>query len=307
MRFNSLVFNDLELDVLLGDRKNKLGAKKSLILFFLTLPDFKNLFEVVYLPESILNDEEFFKQVRPLMGKIGVSFDSKLIIGEEGILDYSYNPLQDLVRYKAKYDLYGVHYKVNFGKRLIQKSPKYDEYVLNSQYNWMNVVIMQQYCLKNSISLMVDLMLSFMENSSEDYYIHMRQILWEGVDIFRRMNMKFSMIRLVVSPFYPRLRGLRNGEILDSANIAHTTLRCVTECLSKEKMLVLVRSCVDFSLVSYVKYLRYYGSHGKDVEVEGILCGDCLVEYVRDWDFREKNLREAQTNFLGVIGKLSSA
>lgn len=297
MNIQSVIFNDSELDLLLASKKNIQSAKKSLILYFFTLPGLDKLVDIIYLPESILEDFEFTNSIRPFFNKIGISVSPK-IINEKDSLEYFSNPLPIISSLNSKYKFSGVHYPINFGKRLIQKSPKYDEYIIHSQYNWTNVHLIYDWTQKNNIQLLVEPNLFFQENSSEDFYIHMRQILWEGIDIFRKLNTKFNKIKIIIQPFYPKLKGLRDNDILDSANIASTTLRCITECLTKEKMEILLKSCKEFTIHSYNKYIKHYKTYNKDNTINYLITTDCFKEYLKNWDFQEKNLKETQSQFI---------
>lgn len=298
---HSIIFNDYDLDILLVGRKNIQSDKKMLILYFLTLPNLNQLVDYIFLPESLFEDEPFIETILPFIQKIGISLRSKLVIGESDILDYNLNPLPVLKKYYEKFKFHAIHFRSNFGMRSISKSPKNDEYVLNSQYNWMNVAIVEQWSSKNDIKFVVEPYLYFLENSSEDFYIHMRQIFWEGIDIFRKMNLKFSSIQLLIGPFYPKLKGLRNMDILDSANVANTTLRCMTECLTKEKVEIMIKSHFEFSLVSYMKYVKHFRNYSKDLSVNWIISSECLKEYIKNWNFHERNLKVAQEELVNNL------
>ena len=299
MRYDGIIFNDYEMDNILNGRKNKDIAKKSLILYFFTIENLDGLLDKIYLPESIFMDELFFESIRSFFGNIGLSITPKFI--NNGILHYSCNPLRDIEEMVSKYKIKNIHYPVEFGKRLIQKSPKFDEYVINSQYNWTNIVLLYEWCNKNEIELIVEINLSFFENSSEDYYIHMRQILWEGIDIFRKYNIKFNKISLIIPVFYPKLKGLRNSDIIDPYNVAHTTLRCITECLTKEKMRIILKTCNEFSLLGYMRYINYFKGHNRENTINSSLSSYCLKDYIEKWDFKEKNLKDAQKEFLRTL------
>jgi len=299
-----LIFNDDELDRLLVNRKNIENAKKSFILYFLTIPDILS-FEEIYFPESTFLDSKFMDSIIPFIKKYGLSVKSEFVHQDE--LEYSSNPVNRVKVYYEKYNFSFLHYHIKFGKRRIQKSPKYDEYIINSQYNWTNVYLVLSWCKKNNVKLLIDLDLSFFENSSEDYYIHMRQVLWEGIDLFRRFNCKFNEIKLMIYPFYPKLRGLKDTNILDPINIAHITLRCINECLSKEKMDIVLRSCDEFSIYNYMKYCKFYEK--KFDKISYSITAFCLKEYLMDWNFNEKNLEIAHNNFrkeLSSAGSLSA-
>jgi len=298
MKYKAIIFNDIELENLLSTKKNIYAAKKSLILYFFTLPKLSEIVEIVFLPESIFEDDEFIKSILPFFKNIGISITPKFIINEVDSPDYCLNPLPNIQKIKNKYNISCIHYQINFGKRLVTKSPKYDEYIINSQYNWTNAVLVQNYCQKNNINLFIEPNLTFNENSSEDFYIHMRQIFWEGVDIFRKFNYRFNKFTIIIQPFFPKLKGLRDSDILDSQNIANTTLRCINECLSKEKMEILIKSCKEFSLPHYIKYMKFFDTYKKDNSINPILNADCLKEYIKDWQFIDSNLSKAQENLI---------
>lgn len=292
MKYKAVIFNDFDLEKLLP--RNLPGQKKSLILYFLTLPAFA---DIVYLPQSLISDDEFIKPVIDFLlnikVKVGISMNVKVIDTDDG-LEFFVNTFPEIQRYYSKYQISGIHCKLPFGKRKIQKSPKFDEYILHSQNNWTNVAVILQWCKKNNLDLLIEPNLNFFENSSEDFYIHMRQILWDGTDIFRRLGLKFNQMKLIIPPFYPVLKGLRDTDILDPANIANTTLRCISECLTKERMEVYTRGCFEMGLTGFEKYLKFMKTYGKDVKPEGIFTCDCLREYVKIWDFQESNLKNAQ-------------
>lgn len=299
MKFHAFIFNDYELDILLNSRKNKLSAKKSLILYFLTLPKISQLIDMIYLPESVLDDEQFTQSIFNIFSNIGISVSSKLIF-TDNLLDYNLNPLPIIKNYQSKYKFQAIHYKIDFGNRSIQKSPRNEDYIIHSQYNWTNVLLVNNWCEENNLKLLVESNLYFTENSPEDYYIHMRQILWEGIEIFRRMGKKFNKINLIINPFYPKLKGL-NGTHIEPSNIANTTLRCINECLTKEKMEILIKSCVEFNMTSYLKYIKFFRDYSKDNTINCLLTSDCLRNYIRDWDFKNENLEKAQEIFLSYF------
>jgi len=297
MRYKSVIFNDYELDNLLVGRKNILSAKKALILYFMTMPGL-NEYDIVYLPEFIFEDDNLAKSIQNIFPRIGISVTSKLLNPESKSLDYSSNPLNEIKEIHKKYPIHGIHYPISFGSRSIQKSPKHDEYIIHSQYNWVNVILVMEWCKSQNISLMVEPNLYFQENSSEDFYVHMRQIFWEGIEIFRRLNRKFSDIILVVKPFYPKLKGLKDMQILDPVNIANSTLRCINESLTKERMEIMIKPVREFGISSYMKYVKFFKDYNKDNTINCLITVDCLKEYVKEWDFKESNLELAQTSFL---------
>lgn len=296
MKFDCFIFNDNELENLLKGRKNIEMAKKSLILYFFTLPNLSEIVDIIYLPESVFNDEIFYDKIKLFFGRIGISLNSKFVSEEN--LSYSCNDMEGVKRVITKYNILDIHYQVDFGKRNISKSPKHDENIINSQYNWTNIYLLYKYCNKNNIKMLVEPILSFNENSSEDYYIHMRQILWEGIDIFRKFNIKFNEISIIILPFYPLLKGVRNNDIIEPVNIGHITLRCINECLTKERMDIKIKTNIDFSILGYMRYCKYFKSHSKDNSINCVLSSYCLKDYVKNWDFKEINLGEAQNEFI---------
>ncbi len=300
MKYKAIIFNDKELDVLLSSKKNILAAKKSLILYFLTLPNLANTFETIFLPESILDDNEFIKTIISFFSNIGISLTPKLMDDNDS-LEYLSNPLLTIKKYHEIYNFTSVHYPVNFGKRLINKSPRYEEYIIHSQYNWTNVAIIHNWCLKKDVKLFVEPNLYFQENSSEDFYIHMRQIFWEGIDLFKKLNYKFNKLKIIVQPFYPKLKGLRDGDILDPQNIANTTLRCINESLTKERIELLIKPCKELSLLGYSRYIRFFSMHNKENDINCLITSDCLKEYIKDWDYQESNLQSSQKNFIDCL------
>jgi len=304
MKSRAFIFNDFDLDFLLSKRRNLISSKKSLITYFITLPRLNDIIDIIFLPESLLDDEAFINSIITFLFnnhiKTGISFNTKFIKQEEETpisQDYAENPLPKIQHYCEKYSLSHVHIQLPFGKRRIQKSPKHEEYSAHSQYSWINVSLILQWITKTNRELWLEPNLYFFENSSEDFYIHMRQIFWEGMDTFKKMGFKFNQMKLIVQPFYPKLRGLRDADILDPGNIANTTLRCMTECLTKERMDVCVRPCKEFSIYSYVKYLKFMKTYGKEITLDYILTSDILKEYLKIWDFNEQNLEEAQKLF----------
>ena len=72
MKYKAVIFNDFDLEKLLP--RNLPGQKKSLILYFLTLPAFA---DIVYLPQSLISDDEFIKPVIDFLlnikVKVGIS------------------------------------------------------------------------------------------------------------------------------------------------------------------------------------------------------------------------------------------
>ena len=49
MKFNSIIFNDSELDILLSGRKNIQNAKKALILYFFTFQASYNINKEIFI------------------------------------------------------------------------------------------------------------------------------------------------------------------------------------------------------------------------------------------------------------------
>ena len=115
------------------------------------------------------------------------------------------------------------------------------------------------------------------------------------------MNNKISII---IAPFYPKLKGLKNSDIIEPNNIAHTTLRCITECLTKEKMTIILKTNWEFSLLGYMRYCNYFRIHNKENTINCALSSYCLKDYIKNWDFKEINLKQAQNQ---LIKDLSSS
>jgi len=251
-----------------------LALKKSLLLYFITLPNLNVIADIFYFPESILEDTKFFFSISSFLIqkniKIGLSISTQSIHTPQNLenpLDYLSNPLPIIQSYCSKYNIHSIHLPVSFGKRRIQKSPKNEEYSLQSQFNWTNISLILLTLSSLKINLLIEPILEFFENSAEDYYIHMRQILWEGHDTLRKCNLKMSQLTLLISPFFPKLKGLRDVDILDPSNIANTTLRCITECLTKEKMEILIRSCNNFGIFSYGKFVKFIKTYRKEISI----------------------------------------
>jgi len=301
MKLRALIFTDYDLDILLSKRKNISFSKKSLITYFITLPRLNDLIDILFLPESLLDEDNFVNSISSLLEKlqikVGITINTRILKNEDETplsQDYFFNPLPFIQNYCEKYNVTHIFFSLPFGKRRIQRSPKYDEYSLHSQFNWTNCAVTLQWILNNKKELWIEPNVYFFENSSEDFYIHMRQILFEGGEVFRKMGFKLNQVKLVIPPFYPKLKGLRDADILDPGNIANTTLRCITECLTKEKMDLFVRPCKEMTLTSFMKYIKFIKTYGKEIAMDYILTADCLKEYIKNWDFMENNLEEAQ-------------
>jgi len=308
MKLRALIFNDFDLEVLLSKRKNLHASIKSLITYFLTLPRLNSIVEIIFLPQSILSDDQFISSISNFLLnnqiQIGISINTKFIKKDEETplsLDYYLNPFPEIEEYLKKYQFSHLHISPPFGKRRIQKSPKHDEYSIHSQFNWTNTFLIHQLTSKQNIQLWMEPNLYFYENSSEDFYIHMRQILIEGSELSKKLGFKFNQIKLIIPPFYPKLKGLKDIDILDPGNIANTTLRCLTECLTKDRMEFIVKPCKEFTIYSFKKYIKFIKTYGKDISIDYIITADVLKDFIKTWEFQESNLQEAQTQFYNEL------
>ena len=222
--------------------------------------------------------------------------------GDNLTQDYCWNVLPLIKNYIEKYPLIEyIHVVFPFGRRVIQKSPKYDEYLMHSHYNWVNIVLIQQEIKKK---IMVEPLLYFRENSCEDSYIHMRQILWDGIEIMRKLGGRMSDLELMIGPFYPSLRGMRE---VDVANISNTTLRCLTEVLSKERPVIYMRGCERMGIGGYGRYLRGIRDYNKNLEIRWVLGRELIKEFMDIWGGDPNNLGEAQKRVSNGINELSCA
>jgi len=78
-----------------------LALKKSLLLYFITLPNLNVIADIFYFPESILEDTKFFFSISSFLIqkniKIGLSISTQSIHTPQNLenpLDYLSNPLQ---------------------------------------------------------------------------------------------------------------------------------------------------------------------------------------------------------------------
>jgi len=216
--------------------------------------------------------------------------------------DFCWNLLPIIKNYIQKYPLIEtIHLIFPFGKRRIQKSPKYDEYIMHSEYNWTNVALIQQE-LKQKI--LVEPFLYFYENSSEDSYIHMRQILWDGIETLKKFGGKMGDIDLLINPFYPNLRRMKD---IDVANISNTTLRCLMEVLSKEKPTIYLRSCKQMGIYSYGRYLKVVKDYNKNLDIKCVIGQELIKEFMNIWQGKQNNVEEAQKKLNSGISELTGA
>jgi hypothetical protein len=304
MDLNTIFFSDYEL------KKFPEKSKKSLITYILTTPKLKQKINCCILPESILNNQQFTQQIIDFLQlnkiKIGISMQTKFIRKNEGTpitQDYSWNTLPLIKNYIQQYpQIQSVHLTFPFGKRRIQKSPKYEEYLMHSQYNWTNIALIKQECDKE---ILIEPLLYFYENSSEDSYIHMRQILWDGIETLKRFGVKMEDLQFIINPFYPNIKGLKNPDVLDAGNIANTTLRCLTEVLSKDKPKIFLKSCNEMGIHSFGKYLRFIKSYNKNLKINFIIGKEIIKQFMDIWAGNSHNLGEAQKKIIDCLLELS--
>ena len=311
MEPSAIIISDNVLEKLLS--KISLKAKKSFILYFLTTPKLIQKFTHVFLPESILQEENFANQIIQFLKseqvKIGISISPTFVKKGEDLpltQDYIWNPLPFLLKYKKQFpDIQSFHITLPFGQRRIQKSPKHDEYLVQTQYNWTTLATIMQTLEKENLELVAELDVYFYENSSEDYYIHMRQILWDGYDLLKKLGMQFPT--LLVNPFYPKLKGLRNPDALDAANIANTTLRCLMESLQKPPA-IWIKSCDEMGKYAYQKYIKFISTYKKDgkLQISWTLGSELLDEFVNVWMGQSNNVEEARKKFWDGLASVST-
>jgi len=308
MESSAIIISDTTLDRLLS--KISLKAKKSFLLYFLTTPKLIQKFSTIFLPESILQDTDFatniINYIKNEQVNIGISLNTQFAKNGEDIpltQDYISNPLPIILQYKQQYsDINSFHIVLPFGKRRIQKSPKHDEYVVQSHYNWTTLATIAQVMQNMNIELIAELDVYFYENSSEDYYIHMRQILWDGQDLFKKLGLKLPT--LLVNPFYPKLKGLRNPDVLDPANIANTTLRCLMESLQKPPT-IWIKSCEDMGPYAYAKYIKFITTYRKEgqLQIRFTIGGEMMGEFINIWMGNTNNMEEARKKVSdGLVG-----
>jgi len=284
-------------------------AIKSLLTFILTSPKLNKKIVGCILPEIVLDDKQFTQQIMEFLNsnkiKIGISMQTKYIRKDEGnpfTQDFCWNLLPIIKNYIQQYPLIEIiHVTFPFGKRRIQKSPKYDEYILHSQFNWTNIALIQKE-LKQKI--LVEPLLYFYENSSEDSYIHMRQILWDGIETLRRLGGKIGEIDLLINPFYPNIRRMKE---IDVANISNTTLRCLMEVLSKEKPTIYLRSCEQMGIYSYGRYLKVVKDYNKNLDIRWMIGRELIKDFMDIWQGKQNNVEEAQKKLNGGIDELTGA
>lgn len=292
-----IIFGDRKLDFLLS----KLGdnSKKAFLLYFLMTPNLKHKISDIYLPESIFEDKEYVTNLIDYMRKNGINVGLSIntIFLES---NYCMNKLPLIKSYLKNYDIDRVHITYIFGERSVRKSPRVDEYLLQSQYNWMNVAITQRWLNKNNFKLLCELKLKLDEGNSEDYYIHMRQILWDGIDILKKYELRLNSMELMIQPFYPRIKGLRKIEI---GNVANTTIRCLMECCVKEGVNIILCNCIEMGIMSFGEYLRYMKTYNRESKLKlNFAIGDeVLKEYINIWMGKTNNLKEAQIRFNNLL------
>lgn len=285
-------------------------SKKTLLTYLLSTPKLNQKINCCIIPESILDDQQFTQQIIDFLQlnkiKIGISMQTKYIRKDEAnpiTQDYCWNTLPLIKKYIQQYpQIKLVHLTFPFGKRRIQKSPKYEEYLLHSQYNWTNIALIMQECNRE---LLIEPLLYFYENSSEDSYIHMRQIIWDGTEILKRFGVKMGDLCLLINPFYPNIKGLKNPDVLDPENIANTTLRCLTEVLSKDKPKILMKSCDDMGIYSYAKYIKFIKSYNKNLDIEFVIGKEIIKQFMDIWEGKMQNIEEAQKKIEKGLVELS--
>ena len=52
------------------------------------------------------------------------------------------------------------------------------------------------------LNLYLNLDIHIDNSSVENIYIHYRQIIWDGIDIFKKMDLEFSKLNIVMQPIY---------------------------------------------------------------------------------------------------------
>ena len=296
MNSKCIILGDKELNTVLKYGLNK----KEFLLYFLLTPNLKHKISICYLPESILEDMEFVKQLINFMKnngiKVGISINTVLV---KTNLDYNMNKLLMIKSYINNFEIDGIHIRTPFGERDNRRSPRMEEYVMQTTYNWINVCLVLEYLKVQNVDFLCEIDLKLKEGSSEDYYIHMRQILWDGIEIIKKFGLKLKDTTLMISPFYPKIKGMRS---VDIKNVANTTLRCLLECCIKTDVEIILKNG-DMGFGTYREYLRYIEMYNKEnkLVLNYEICKEIIIEYVKIWMGKKENLIEAQKRFNNLL------
>jgi len=196
-------------------------SKKELLNVLLKHP------KIIFISNHFFGDEIFMKSIYEYSVKnsieIGLYYERYLINTEDYYLMCPLNEIQTLV---SKYPIRNIMLETPYGIRDYTKSPKLEKYLLQNHWNWTNVILVHQFCQSKKINVLVDISIVFGENSAEDYYVHLRQLINDGKEIFLRYQENIKNISLCFSEIKPKMK--KNN----SRNNANITSRFISECLS---------------------------------------------------------------------------
>lgn len=197
-------------------------SKKDLLNVLLKNP------KIIFVSNYFFNDEQFMKSIYEYSDKnnieIGLYYERYLINTDDYYLMCPLNEIQSLM---SKYLIKNIMIETPYGIRENTKSPKLEKYLLQNHWNWTNIILVYQYCKSKNINVLVDISIFFLENSAEDYYIHLRQLISDGKELFLRYQENIKNITLCFSEIKPKSKKIN---IRNNANI---TSRFISECLSK--------------------------------------------------------------------------
>jgi hypothetical protein len=283
--------------------KNHTSILKNLIIYISSIPALGSIISKIFLPWEFIKDDKLFELINSFL--LEKKIDLGIILELDNFLfndDINYSNFQkDSLDKLFKNKIKNIYVSYNFGKRKNNTSPKHNNYILSSQYMWNNIGLLNFICNKNNINLYLNLDIHIDNSSVENIYIHYRQIIWDGIDIFKKMDLEFSKLNIVMQPIYHT----NKKEKQDENTTASITYRYITECLSKNSPQIILMPNDRMDFVYFRGLVEKIRRYDKESKIQFGFDINLLKLFYDNWKCYDDNVLTAQQKLYGELEKFN--
>ena len=277
---------------------------KNIIIYICSIPGLNGIVSKIFLPWNFIDDENLFQLINNFLKEkkieLGVILELDNFLFKNNIFYSTFNV--NHLNIFLKKEIKNVYASYIFGKRDINISPKHISYINSSLYQWNNIGLLKYFCDNNNINLFLNLNMDIENSSIENNYIHYRQVIWDGIDVLKKMEINFSELKIVMTPIFNTC--IKDKQ--DENTTASITYRYITECFSKNNQEITIIPNDKMDFIYFKEFLKKIKRYDKDEKIIFGIDMNLLKLFYNNWNCFDDNVLIAQQKLYNDINNLNS-